>query len=77
MDRVKLRQLCEEVICIESKSMKLCSRQKCMDLLNGAKKYISENDLRIDAKRLGDVEYGKIHLAEMLDFYNKLLIGPE
>lgn len=73
MDKTKLVQLFKDVICLESGTMKLCGRQKCIAVLSAMKEYIKENNLNVSVDTLGDVDYGKIYINQVMSFYNEFL----
>lgn len=73
MSKDDLELLIKEVVDVEKKRMNLCGREKCKELLRGLSRYISERELTEDVLVFGDVEYGKIDLENVVDFYNKYI----
>lgn len=73
MSKLELDTLFKEVICLETEKTKLCGRQKCIDLLQEIQKYCDQNELNISMDTLGEINNGKIYIAQVIRFYNEFL----
>lgn len=73
MNKMMLTQLLESIISLETGNMKLCGRQKCIDLLATIQEYCKENNLNVSIEQIGDVTSGKLQTEQVMKFYKEFL----